>query len=125
MSTKNKITRKNKKTVKNNDNKIDTDNQFEKLKQDYISISKEICSLQIEINKKDDIRSDILKEIRKLQNSLIDDSNLKLVLNYNENLNNDKISIKSPLRQTDKETDDDESENLSNLDSEDSETDSE
>jgi hypothetical protein len=116
--------------------KDEYDIKFNNLRTKYISLCKEFSDIQINLKNKDNEREDILKQIRELQkkNSLLikedlnlDETNKKKV---KKKVKNDKVNlidrykkkcnkniILKPLRDTDMETDDSESEELSDSDS--------
>ena len=112
------------------------DIEFESLKNEYIELCKHANDLQIELKKIDIKREDILNNIRLLQKNKLNNLDYNLLLNINDEDNNnnssnvdknltknmiisnssnsiDKMVFKKPLRNTDKETDDEESVNLS------------
>ena len=112
--------------------KDEYDIKFNNLRTKYISLCKEFSDIQINLKNKDNEREDILKQIRELQkknSSLLikDDLNLdetnkkkvkkkvNLIDRYKKKCN--KNIILKPLRDTDMETDDSESEELSDSDS--------
>ena len=109
--------------------------EFNNLKNEYIQLCKEANKLQIELKKIDNKREDIIKDIRSLQKNKLNSLDYNLLLNINndnedisdqvnKNISNsmiisnssnsiDKMIFKKPLRNTDKETDDEDSVNLS------------
>jgi hypothetical protein len=123
---------------------------FGKLRIKYVEICKEFSNLQSELKKKDDEREDVLTEIRTLQknnsilftdevilnekdsekktkpkskckskNNVEDEDKVNLIDRYKEC---DKDIILKPLRDTDMETEDSESEEFSGSDSSDDNT---
>ena len=103
--------------LKENYNNTDYDNKFNKLKDTYIIICKEISEIQLQINNKDKQREDILKEIRQIQIEYLPQTNFGVMVNTELITDNCKttsglinkvnnINIKKPKRQTDMETDD-------------------
>ena len=94
--------------------KINTnENDYEKLKLDYINICKEISSVQNKLNQLDKKREEILSDIRNLQNEKPNDKNKILLNNKNKLILNNSVVIKKPMKSTDMETDDSSSDNLS------------
>jgi len=111
------------------------EDEFNNLKNEYIQLCKEANKLQIELKKIDNKREDIIKNIRSLQKNKLNSLDYNLLLNINsdnedisdqvnKNISNsmiisnssnsiDKMIFKKPLRNTDKETDDEDSVNLS------------
>jgi len=93
--------------------KITNENDYEKLKLDYINICKEISSVQNKLNQLDKKREEILSDIRNLQNEKPNDKNKILLNNKNKLILNNNVVIKKPMKSTDMETDDSSSDNLS------------
>ena len=93
--------------------KITNENDYEKLKLDYINICKEISSVQNKLNQLDKKREEILSDIRNLQNDKPNDKNKILLNNKNKLILNNNVVIKKPMKSTDMETDDSSSDNLS------------
>ena len=93
--------------------KITNENDYEKLKLDYINICKEISSIQNKLNQLDKKREEILSDIRNLQNEKPNDKNKILLNNKNKLILNNNVVIKKPMKSTDMETDDSSSDNLS------------
>ena len=93
--------------------KITNENDYEKLKLDYINICKEISSVQNKLNQLDKKREEILSDIRNLQNEKPNDKNKILLNNKNKLILNNSVVIKKPMKSTDMETDDSSSDNLS------------
>jgi len=94
--------------------KITNENDYEKLKLDYINICKEITSVQNKLNDLDKKREKILLDIRNLQTEKPNEKNKILLNNKNKLvLNNSNVVIKKPMKSTDMETDDSSSDNLS------------
>ena len=93
--------------------KITNENDYEKLKLDYINICKEISSVQNKLNQLDKKREEILSDIRNLQNEKQNDKNKILLNNKNKLILNNNVVIKKPMKSTDMETDDSSSDNLS------------
>ena len=89
------------------------ENDYEKLKLDYINICKEISSIQNKLNQLDKKREEILSDIRNLQNEKPNDKNKILLNNKNKLILNNNVVIKKPMKSTDMETDDSSSDNLS------------
>lgn len=89
------------------------ENDYEKLKLDYINICKEISSVQNKLNQLDKKREEILSDIRNLQNDKPNDKNKILLNNKNKLILNNNVVIKKPMKSTDMETDDSSSDNLS------------
>ena len=111
------------------------EDEFENLKNDYIQLCKDANKLQIELKKIDIKREEVLNDIRSLQKKKLNSLDYNLLLNIsndnedvsdqvNKNISNnmiisnssnsiDKMIFKKPLRNTDKETDDEDSVNLS------------
>ncbi len=93
--------------------KITNENDYEKLKLDYINICKDISSVQNKLNQLDKKREEILSDIRNLQNEKPNDKNKILLNNKNKLILNNNVVIKKPMKSTDMETDDSSSDNLS------------
>ena len=93
--------------------KVTNENDYEKLKIDYINICKEITSVQNKLNQLDKKREEILSDIRNLQNEKPNDKNKILLNNKNKLILNNNVVIKKPMKSTDMETDDSSSDNLS------------
>ena len=93
--------------------KTTNENDYEKLKLDYINICKEISSIQNKLNQLDKKREEILSDIRNLQNEKPNDKNKILLNNKNKLILNNNVVIKKPMKSTDMETDDSSSDNLS------------
>jgi Ribonuclease G/E len=93
--------------------KITNENDYEKLKLDYINICKEISTVQNKLNQLDKKREEILSDIRNLQNEKPNDKNKILLNNKNKLILNNNVVIKKPMKSTDMETDDSSSDNLS------------
>ena len=93
--------------------KTTNENDYEKLKLDYINICKEITSVQNKLNQLDKKREEILSDIRNLQNEKPNDKNKILLNNKNKLILNNSVVIKKPMKSTDMETDDSSSDNLS------------
>jgi|TARA_B100000161_G_scaffold257647_1_gene221784 Ribonuclease G/E len=93
--------------------KVTNENDYEKLKIDYINICKEITSVQNKLNQLDKKREEILSDIRNLQNEKPNDKNKILLNNKNKLILNNSVVIKKPMKSTDMETDDSSSDNLS------------
>ena len=93
--------------------KTANENDYEKLKLDYINICKEISSVQNKLNQLDKKREEILSDIRNLQNDKPNDKNKILLNNKNKLILNNNVVIKKPMKSTDMETDDSSSDNLS------------
>tara|TARA_B100001248_G_C27391690_1_gene462781 strand:- start:1337 stop:1666 length:330 start_codon:yes stop_codon:yes gene_type:complete len=89
------------------------ENDYEKLKLDYINICKEISSAQNKLNDLDKKREKILSDIRNLQNEKPNEKNKILLNNKNKLILNNNVVIKKPMKSTDMETDDSSSDNLS------------
>tara|TARA_B100000524_G_scaffold287041_1_gene162155 strand:- start:809 stop:1183 length:375 start_codon:yes stop_codon:yes gene_type:complete len=111
------------------------EDEFNNLRDEYIKLCKEANKLQIELKKIDIKRENILQDIRSLQKKKLNSLDYNLLLNINndndeisdqvnKNISNsmiisnssnsiDKMIFKKPLRNTDKETDDEDSVNLS------------
>ena len=111
------------------------EDEFDNLKNDYIQLCKDANKLQIELKKIDIKREGVLNDIRSLQKKKLNSLDYNLLLNINndnedvsdqvnKNISNnmiisnssnsiDKMIFKKPLRNTDKETDDEDSVNLS------------
>ena len=95
--------KKQNKKISSSDNN-DSENSFEIYKAEYIKLSNEIYNLQLEINKKDEKREQLILKIRDLQLSISSEDE-KMILNYNTSSNSNNINILTPSRVTDKETD--------------------
>tara|TARA_B100001093_G_scaffold13511_4_gene12468 strand:+ start:82 stop:411 length:330 start_codon:yes stop_codon:yes gene_type:complete len=93
--------------------KITNENDYEKLKLDYINICKDISSVQNKLNQLDKKREEILSDIRNLQKEKSNDKNKILLNNKNKLILNNNVVIKKPMKSTDMETDDSSSDNLS------------
>lgn len=93
--------------------KITNENDYEKLKLDYINICKEISSVQNKLNQLDKKREEILSDIRNLQNEKPNEKNKILLNSKNKLILNNNVVIKKPMKSTDMETDDSSSDNLS------------
>lgn len=89
------------------------ENDYEKLKLDYINICKEISSVQNKLNDLDKKREKILADIRNLQNEKPNEKNKILLNTKNKLILNNNVVIKKPVKSTDMETDDSSSDNLS------------
>jgi hypothetical protein len=89
------------------------ENDYEKLKLDYINICKEISVAQNKLNDLDKKREKILSDIRNLQNEKPNEKNKILLNNKNKLILNNNVVIKKPMKSTDMETDDSSSDNLS------------
>ena len=97
----------------------DYNKKFNKLKESYVKICKETSEIQLKLNEKDKERENILKKIRQIQidylpstnfgvilgSELITDENKKNLVKKSNNLN-----IKKPIKKSDMETDDSNSE---------------
>ena len=64
--------------------KITNENDYEKLKLDYINICKEISTVQNKLNQLDKKREEILSDIRNLQNEKPNEKNKILLNNKNK-----------------------------------------
>ena len=93
--------------------KTTNENDYEKLKLDYINICKEISSVQNKLNQLDKKREEILSDIRNLQNEKPNEKNKILLNTKNKLILNNNVVIKKPVKSTDMETDDSSSDNLS------------
>ena len=93
--------------------KITNENDYEKLKLDYINICKEISTVQNKLNQLDKKREEILSDIRNLQNEKPNEKNKILLNSKNKLILNNNVVIKKPMKSTDMETDDSSSDNLS------------
>ena len=93
--------------------KTTNENDYEKLKLDYINICKEITSVQNKLNDLDKKREKILADIRNLQNEKPNEKNKILLNTKNKLILNNNVVIKKPVKSTDMETDDSSSDNLS------------
>jgi DNA repair ATPase RecN len=93
--------------------KTTNENDYEKLKLDYINICKEISSVQNKLNQLDKKREEILSDIRNLQNEKPNEKNKILLNSKNKLILNNNVVIKKPMKSTDMETDDSSSDNLS------------
>ena len=119
---------------KKNDSNEEYEKLFEDLKDKYIQLCKKAHDIQVELNIIDEDRENVLNDIRKLQLKFNPKLNIGLNIDdivTSDNLTQDvsanlikisstnslsKITMKKkkPLRSTDMETDDSESENLEN-----------
>ena len=95
------------------------DKKFNKLKESYVKICKETSEIQMKLNEKDKERENILKQIRQIQIDYLPSTNFgvilgsKLITDENKKVTekvNNSINIKKPIKKSDMETDDSNSE---------------